>query len=145
MMAAFRLDSVSPTLAESFRRAPTAKRRKAARLACEIAASSVGLHDKEVLLALEALRSDAPVAPAVPEQLERLATSFDDAYLGIEDQGDEAKKPEALRFFSKARAASAVMFALSNDAAQLHEAIYEAIAALEDPAELVRSVAAVLG
>lgn len=53
-------------------------------------------------------------------------------------------KAEALRCFSKARAASAVVFALSDDATQLHDAIYEAITSLNEPAELVQSVGAVL-
>jgi hypothetical protein len=144
MMSAYRLDSVSPTLAESFRRAPTAKRRKAARLACEMAASSVGLRDNEILLALEALRSEAPRATTLRGQLERLAASFDDEYLRLEEEGEEARKLESLRLFSKARAASAVMFALADEAGQLHEAIYEAISSLDNPAELVQAVEAVL-
>jgi hypothetical protein len=45
---------------------------------------------------------------------------------------------EALQDFSKARAASALAIALSDDPTQLHEALYEAIAAMSDPHELVR-------
>jgi hypothetical protein len=110
-----------------------------------MATSSVGLrNNKEVLLALEALRSEAPAAAALREHIERLAAAFDDQYLALEEEGQEARKPEALGFFSKARAASAVMFALSHDTGQLHEAIYEAIATFDDPADIVRSVEAVL-
>jgi len=45
-----------------------------------------------------------------------------------------------LNWFSKARATSALVFALSDEPAHLHEAIYEAIAAVDDPAELVQAV-----
>ena len=136
-MSAFRLHAVSPVLAESFRRAPITTRRKAALFACEVAVSSVGLRDSEVLVALEALRSDAPLSPTVRGQLGRLAKSFDDEYLKLAEEG-ETRKPGTLKLFSKARAASALMFASSDDATQLHEAIYEAIESLDDPSELVR-------
>jgi len=141
MIEAFRLDSVSPTLAERFRQAPQANRRKAARLACEKAASSVGLRDDDVALGLEALRSEALPGSSLRGRLERLVASFDDEYVQLEEEG---KKAEALSCFSKARATSALVFALSEDATQLHEAIYEAIASLDDPAEFVQSVGAVL-
>jgi hypothetical protein len=144
MMSTYRLSSVSPTLAERFRGAPTGIRRQAALVACEIAVSSVGLRDKEILLALEALRSGTPLDSALRGQVERLAASFDDEYLRLEEEEDEGKKAEVLSFFSRARAASAIMFALSDDAGQLHETIYEAITSLENPAELVQSVETVL-
>src|SRR5436190_21700411 len=63
----------------------------------------------------------------------------------LDKEGDESKRAEVLRLFSKARAASALGFALSEDPGQLPEAIYEAIAAVEDAAQIVRSVAEVLG
>jgi hypothetical protein len=80
----------------------------------------------------------------VREQLERLAGRFDDEYLRLEDDGDPTHKLEALRLFSKARAASALAFGLSDDDTQLHESIYEAITAMDDPGELMRLVESVL-
>ncbi|WP_329731177.1 hypothetical protein [Archangium sp.] len=49
-----------------------------------------------------------------------------------------------LRLFSKARAASALGFALSEDPGQLHEALYEALAAVDDATEVIRPVAEAL-
>ena len=76
--------------------------------------------------------------------MESLAAQLDDEYLRLDEEGGEAKKPEALRLFSKARAASALGFALSDDPDQLHEAIYEAITAVDDAAEVIRPVAETL-
>jgi hypothetical protein len=135
----FRLDSISPILAESFRRASPAKCRQAAVVACELATASAGLAGQEVALALDALRRGAAAHPSLQQQLEGVAAQLDDEYLRLNEEGDESKKSEALRIFSKARAASALAFALSDDPAQLHEVLYEAIAAMSDPHELMRA------
>lgn len=55
------------------------------------------------------------------------------------------QKQQALICFSKARATSALVFALAADDTQLYEAIYESISALDEPAELVRMVEHALG
>ncbi|WP_437481839.1 hypothetical protein WME75_39615 [Sorangium sp. So ce1014] len=144
MMPIFRLDSVSPALAESFRKASPIKCRRAALVACELAASSAGLTGQEIISALETLRSGTPAMAVVREQLEKLAARFDDEYLRLwdeaDEEGDESKKSEALQLFSKNCAVSALVFALTDEPGQLHEAIYEAIVALEDPGDLVRAV-----
>ncbi|WP_437685681.1 hypothetical protein [Sorangium sp. So ce176] len=140
MESVFRLDSVSPTLAESFRRASSAKRRQAAVVACELAASSADLAGQEVGLGLAALRGGAAGQPDLRQRLEDLAAHFDDEYLRLNEEVDESRKAETLRLFSKARAASALAFALIHEPGELHEAIYEAIAALDDPSELIRVV-----
>jgi len=140
MESVFRLDLVSPTLAESFRRASSAKRRQAAVVACELAASSADLAGREIGLALDALRSGTAGQLDLRQRLEGLVAHFDDEYLRLDEDGDESKKFETLRLFSKARAVSALALALTDDPGQLHEAIYEAIVALDDPGELVRAV-----
>jgi hypothetical protein len=140
MMSIFRLDSVAPKLAESFRRASSAKRKQAARVACELAAVSAGVAGQEIGLALDELRRGSAAEPALRHRLEGLAAQFDDQYLQVDEEGDDNTKSETLRLFSKARATSALALALTDDPEQLHEAIYEAIAALDDPDELVRVV-----
>lgn len=140
MESEFRLDSVSPTLAESFRRATSVKRRQAAVVACELAASSADLAGIEVDLGLAALRGGAAGQLDLRQRIEGLAAHFDDEYLRLNEEGDESQKAESLRLFSKARAASALAFALTDEPGQLHEAIYEAILALDEPGELVRAV-----
>jgi hypothetical protein len=87
MTPIFRLDSVSPTLAKSFRKASPAKCRQAALVACELAASSAGLASQEVISALETLRRGTPAKAAVREQLENLAARFDDEYLRLWEEG----------------------------------------------------------
>lgn len=135
-----RLESVSPRLAESFRHASLLKQRKAALEACVVAASRVGLEENEVNAAIEVLRCGGVASSTLREQLETLAAGFDDQYFELDEKGDEASKPEALRLFSKARAVAALAFALSEYPRQLDEAVYEAITAMKDPTEVVQSV-----
>jgi hypothetical protein len=135
-----RLDSVSPELAEAFRHAPPALRKSAARVAAEIAVSEVDLKGEEITAALESLRLCKPVGSALRLQLERLAARLDEEYFLLAEQGDATKEPDALRLFSGARAASALAFAVSEDSGQFHEAVYEAITAVEDAADMVTAV-----
>ncbi|WP_437659214.1 hypothetical protein [Sorangium sp. So ce1182] len=140
MQPNLRLDSFSPALAERFRKATPQKRRLAAVVACELASAAAHLSGQEVALALEALRHGRAAPLVLQQRLERLATQLDDEYLRLDQEEDESKNPESLRLFSKARAIWAVVFALFHDPEQLHEAIYEAIAAMSDPEELVRAI-----
>lgn len=139
-MMVWRLDSVSSGVAEAFRGASPVARRQAALVACERAVSATGLEGAFVDGALLALRGTVGGTDATRITLQELAARLDDDYLQVDADGDESRKAEALRCFSKARAASALAFGLSPDSGSLHEAIYEAIAALEDPAELLRVV-----
>ena len=136
----FRLDSISPDLAKSFRHAALSQRRKAALVACEVAVSRVGLEGAGVTAALDHLRQGGESDRDLRRELDSLAASLDDEYLLLDAESDELKRPASLRVFSMARAASALGFALSDDAEQLHEAIYEAISAVEDVGEVVRPV-----
>lgn len=144
MTSISRLESVSPRLAESFRQASPLKQRQAALEACVTAASRVGLEEKEVNAAIEMLRCGSAATPMVREQLETLAARYDDQYFELSEEGDEATKSDALLLFSKARVAAALAFALSEDSGQLHEALYEAIAAINDPTEVMQAVEKVL-
>ncbi|NVJ20233.1 hypothetical protein HUW62_03225 [Myxococcus sp. AM011] len=135
-----RLDSIFPDLAERFRLAPPEHQRKAALNATVLAALSVGLEGEGVVPALEHLRRGGDMDRELLAKIERLATRLDDEYLRMDEDIEEAKRPEALRLFSKARAASALRFALSEPPGQLHEAIYEAITAVDDPAVVVGPV-----
>ena len=140
----FRLDSKSPDMAERFRHATSAQRRKAALIACTLVTSRVGLEGEEVVAALEHLRQGGEGNRELGRKLEDLAARLDDAYLSLDEEGDETRRPEVFRLFSKARAASALEFALSEDSGQLHEALYEALAAVDDVTEVIRPVAEAL-
>lgn len=142
-MDPFRLDSVAPDAAERFRHAPSNKRRQAAQVACEQAVVAANLTEPEVSEALAVLRGAATPDASLRERLEGLAARFDDEYFRLDEDGGQ--KQQALVCFSKARAMSALVFALAADDTQLHEAIYESISALDEPAELVRLVKHALG
>ena len=143
-MPTFRLDSVQPRLAEAFRRASPLRQREATRLACEGAASAAELSGPEVDAALETLRTGGPARADLRADLEALAARLDEEYFRLDQDGTEVDQPAALRVFSKARATSALAFCLAPNPGDLHEAIYEAIAALEDPRELVQAAEAAL-
>lgn len=134
---------MAPVVSERFRRAPSNKRRQAARVACEQAVAAAGVTAPEVSEALWVLRGAAAPDASLRERLKSLAASFDDEYFELNEDGGQ--KQQALMCFSKARATSALVFALADDDAQVHEAIYESIAALDEPAELVRMVEHALG
>ena len=136
-MNPFRLDSIYPVVAEGFRQAPSNKRWQAARVACEQAVVAADHAAPEVSEALAVLRGGTPPDTSLRERLASLAALFDDEYFRLDEDG---QKQLALACFSKARATSALGFALVAVDTQLPEAIYESIPALGEPAELVRSV-----
>jgi hypothetical protein len=144
MNTQWRLDSKAPDVADTFRKATPDRRRQAALAACEIVTSIVGLEGDDVKAALAALREGRPRDPALQERLVNLSARFDDKYFRLDEESDEAKKPEVLRLFSKARAAAALVFALSENSTELHEAIYEALSAADDVSAVVRAVEAAL-
>lgn len=137
MRPIFRLDSVSPALADRLRASSPAKQRQAALISCELAVASAELSGKEVSPALDEIRGGATAHAALAQQLESLAMQLDDEYLRLDEEGDESSRPEMLRMFSKARAASALSFALSGEP---HEAIYEALAAVEHPDGVIAAI-----
>lgn len=129
-----RLDSMFPNLAARFEEAPLAKRRNAARLACERAVLATGLSAPEVSEAMEFVRGQVGFNRSL-DSLHELVATLDDEYFRLEEQGH---KERALVSFSRARAASALAFVVTADDTQLHEALYEALSAFDAPTELIR-------
>lgn len=144
-MELFRLDSVASGLAERFRQAPSSKRREAVHIACEQAVAAAGLTAPEVSEALAVLGGTATADVSLHKRLESLAAKFDDEYFELDEDGGAVQKQQALHYFSKARASSALAFALATNDTQIHEAIYESISALDEPGELIRLLEQVLG
>jgi hypothetical protein len=138
----WRLDSKDAAVANAFRKATEEQRRHAVLVACEAIVPIVGLQDNEdVSAGVRALREARSGEPDLRERLIAISERFDEEYFRLDEAGEEAEKSEALRFFARARAASAVAFALSADSSSLHEAIYEAMSALiDDPSRLLRVV-----
>jgi len=136
-----RLDTVSPDLAKSFEKADPATRRQAVAAACALVTSRIGLNDADVMTAIDSLLSGNRIDHTLRQKMEALSAEFDDRYLALADDADETSRNLALGFFSKARAISAVAFALSDNLSELHEALYEAISALDDPTEVISMLA----
>ena len=134
-----RLDSISASLAASFRQAGDRQRREATLAACLIAVSSVGLRGDEIDAAIGTLSCGGNDSATVRRKLETLAAHLDEEYFQLRDEAHEVI-PEALLLFRKARALSALAYALSPDSRQLHEAVYEAISASDDQTEAMRVV-----
>lgn len=143
-MMTTRLNTISPELAKSFGKADPAKQRRAVAVACAVAVSRVGLDDADVKTAIDSLLSENPISHTLRLKMEALSADFDNQYFALEDDANETSHNVALGFFSKARAASAVAFALSENLSELHEALYEAISALDDPTEITDIVANIL-
>jgi hypothetical protein len=140
-MTATGLDSTSPQLAALFRTATNEQRRRAATIACERAASTTGLADHEVVGALDVLRCNGSAPTSLRAQVQSLVDSLDEAYFRLCDEAEaEPIGATALSYFRRARAASAIAFALTEDASELHEALYEALASQDDSSELVASL-----
>jgi hypothetical protein len=132
-----RLDSVSPSLAGAYRAANDNQRRGAALAACIVAVAQAELRGGEVDAALATLRHEGSEQFDVRHKLDRLVAQLDEQYFKLSEE-TETTTPEALATFRKARAAAALAFALSPDPEQLHEALYEAIAASTNQAEAMR-------
>jgi hypothetical protein len=133
-----RLDSISASLAESFRKADDEQRRQAALATCLVAIARTGLQGGEIDAAVDFLRHGGDDQPAVRRKLDSLTAQLDEQYFKLSEDAD-GTTPEALPVFRKARAVAALAFALSPDPGQLHEAIYEAIVASDDEAEAMRA------
>jgi hypothetical protein len=73
---------------------------------------------------------------AIRKELNVLTEQLDNQYLVLSEE-PESISAESLAWFRKARAASALSFVLSDDAAGLQETIYEAINATSDPAATI--------
>lgn len=146
MNTQWRLDSKAPSVANSLRRATPEQQQRAALAACEVVVPAVGVQaEDDVRAALRELREARSHDATLRKRLTALSERFDDEYFRLDEEGDEAKKPEVLRQFAKARAVAALAFALSDDPSRFHEAIYEAMSAtVDEPSTVARAVEAVL-
>jgi hypothetical protein len=122
-------------IARNFRAAGDEKRSRAAAHACELAAAAVRLAGDDIAAALECLttgRSDHAVAA----RLRGVSDGFDDEYLSIVDPDAPIMSPRAKEKFKLARAAAALSFGAAGRN-YLHEAIYEALIALDCTSDVV--------
>jgi len=139
METPLRLDWISASLAASFRQASATQRRRATLAVCLLAVSNVGLRGDEIDAAIGILRCERNNSATLRRELESLSDHLDEKYFQLRDEACQLT-PEALLLFRKARAVSALAFALAPESTQLSEAVYEAISASDDRSEAIRLV-----
>lgn len=136
-----RLDSADQQLAERLQGATADQQRAAAVRAALVALSSVDVSSDEVQAARAAIERGETDAD-LQRRLKAVAQQFDEQAFPLQEEQPD----EYLAVFSRARAVSALAFALDPDpqVAAL-EGVYEASAAFDDPDALFAAVAAELG
>ncbi len=142
-----RLDSVSPELAERLRGTGDDALRRVAAAVGDLAVQGVLLSDPRLDRALSIIRRQAAGAKEQVE-LQSLVNELDEAAWEIQERVQSGGSPEEeyLQAFQKARAASAVAFALDSDPhTAAMEAAYEAQAAVGDVGPVRAVVLDILG
>ncbi len=135
-----RLDSDAPQLSERLQAASAEQQRAAAVRAALVALSSVEVPEDEVAAARSAVESGRTDS-AQQQRLKDLAQQLDEQAFRLQEEQPD----EYLVIFSRARAVSALAFALDPDPQRAAlEGVYEASAAFDDPAPLFEAVAAEL-
>ncbi len=130
---------MSVDLMTRLRRASPSQRKAAALAACVYAVEYAQVHDRVVLSVLSVLsvlgelNSGRYVSAPEIERVKILTEQADEEYLDLHDASDSSEDNGYLAAFSRARALSALLFALEEES--LHsssEAICEAISAVDN-------------
>lgn len=143
-----RLESLSPELARAVEDASAAQRHDAALAASALAVEQTGLRNVAVDAALQELRGNGTVDDSRRSELYALVEELDEAYWDTQElvESGSAAGSDALSAFRQARAAASVAFATETGARTAAlEGLYEAVAALDDVAAVVRATASALG
>lgn len=127
-------------LADAFRSAPLSLKRRAVRIACEMAVAHTAIGRDEVTRALDLLQEQNPAPSTLVERLEAQADELDDAYLEASESGEESNDAHALELFSKACAIKSLTFGIRSDSENLSEAVYEAIVAFDEPDKIINTL-----
>jgi hypothetical protein len=142
-----RLDTIDATLASRLAQATPEQQRAAAAEAALLAASVTRLSGDVVEAASTALRQRRTDA-GLRQQLDELTERLDDDGFDLQEQVDngQATAQQYEAAFARARATSALSYALTEDAEEAAiESIYEAHAAVGDIARLHQVVDPILG
>lgn len=142
-----RLNLESPDLEAAIAGADAEARGRVAEAVARAAVGDCELTDDDaVSRALESLPASSEPDPELAREVEDLVGRLDVVYWDLQEEADEKGSAEASEAssdaFKRARAANAVLYALSGDAG---EAAYEAHHALQDPARLKEIVEDCLG
>ncbi|WP_092457295.1 hypothetical protein [Pseudomonas sp. NFACC45] len=142
-----RLEMVEKNLVEKLKVASEEQRRNAVKVACELAFQACPV---DVPIVVESLRELCLGNKLTTEQvsgLDDLAAQLDERYFDLQDSMEEGQNLDVrvLQIFSQARAVSALSLAGGDDSLMAAaEAIYEASSAVDDGANIFKSVLSVL-
>lgn len=128
-----RLEKLSVDLMTRLRQASPSQRKAAALAACGYAVEYAQVHDSVVLSVLGELNSGRAASAPEIEEVKTLSEQADEKYFGLHDACDSSEDNGFLVAFSRARALSALLFAVEEES--LHtssESIYEAISAVDN-------------
>jgi hypothetical protein len=122
-----RLATVAPDLVPQLNSRPQGELRNVVAVVVREAVASTGLDDPLVASALDQIGTGKPGMNA---RVQEVAERLDQVAWDIQDAEDEHDSERYMTAFRRARAASAVAFALDPDSGSMLESIYEAQAAL---------------
>jgi hypothetical protein len=135
-----RIELISPNLRRQLNSASETKLRQIAAAVCQEIIERVAISNPVITQALKQLNSFPPAEGCLQNQVQTFAEELDSAYLDLSDECENgrASREQVFTDFSKARAASAVAFALdSNPVIATSEAIYEAASAIDNSAVII--------
>lgn len=138
-----RLEPIAPHVAEKIRAADSKQRRDSVLSACRFAVNAVHVNMPLVAEALLALEMGLVLSDEKIAGLNDLVQQFDERYFDLQEQSgdDPSTQIEALSYFGKARALSALLFSQNPDAlVAAMESVYEASATTAQPADLFEAV-----
>jgi hypothetical protein len=142
-----RLEMVEESLVEKLKVVREEQRRRAVKVACELALQACPVEVSIVAESLRYLQSGNKLTTDQVSGLDALAAQLDEKYFDLQDSLDEGQSlnVEGLQLFSQARAVSALSLAGGEDSLMAAtEAIYEASSAVDDGTNIFKAVLSVL-
>lgn len=140
-MTETRLDSIAPQLAKKLRLANAETQRATALAACDYGIKNAQV-DADAIHILESLRLRGTVSEEQVSELNSMVSKLDQAYFQATEKGDNEG---AMKFFSRARAVSAIAAATIEDTYEAAtESIYEASTTSEEAADLIAMITKIL-
>ncbi|RMQ26707.1 hypothetical protein ALQ08_200181 [Pseudomonas syringae pv. delphinii] len=142
-----RLEMVEEILVEKLKVVSEEQRRRAVRVACELALQACPVEVPIVVESLGQLRSGNKLTSDQVSGLDALAAQLDEKYFDLQDSLDEGQNlnVEGLQLFSQARTVSALSLAGGGDSLMTAtEAIYEASSAVDDGTYIFKAVLSAL-
>lgn len=127
-----RLESISLLIANKFRSANVTLQRHAIIKVCKLAITETNLVNQDIDIAISLLSKDECNELGLSYRIDEIASKFDEDYLLLAESGSDSEDKNTLIAFSKARVASAIALAISENSTNYEEAIYEAILACKN-------------